>query len=353
MRYFSPDDTVNQKLQIQTRLGSLKSCKYFNLLTRYLSLKVSKHEFDRLCLAIIGRENVPLHNHFIKSILKKSCLPKIAPAKQSRVEGPLTVKTPNGCNNLQNLCKDFLKSPRKSRTPSLRDRRFKDRPSPLGPHGKNNSNGFENSTPKTQEGFENSTPKTQEQQSNTEPFSVGNKLPVPVEDGEEVDQDSERLAEIRKSPIRAPLGIPIYDNRAQRLTREGLPPGSVTDTCESNGHLPDTHSLMKRMEHNLETEECKVSADAANVLNKALDVYLKRLIKPCLDLATSKSVNKFSGRIQSGKNKLATKRCVQKQIGSASASISEFRTAMELNPTILGEDWPLHLEKVCFRAMEE
>ncbi|MCI26978.1 hypothetical protein A2U01_0048176 [Trifolium medium] len=103
----------------------------------------------------------------------------------------------------------------------------------------------------------------------------------------------------------------------------------------------------------METEGFKVSADAVNVLNNALNVYLKRLIKPCLDLATSKSVKKLSSQIQPGLNELPRNRCMQKLIGPASASISDFKTAMELNPTILGEDWSLHFERVCFLASEE
>ncbi|AES90672.2 putative transcriptional coactivator Hfi1/Transcriptional adapter 1 [Medicago truncatula] len=451
-RYFPPINTLEQKLQIQRRLGGVRSCKYFNLLSSFLSLKIAKTDFDRICIATIGRENITLHNHFLKSILKKASLPKTALPRQNSVQAPLNVKTPNGCNSLQPLCKNLPQSPRKCRTPNLRDRRFRGRP-PLAPLRKNNNIGFENSTPKTQEPQIKSTPKIQEpqinstpkiqelqsnstpkiqeqprvtdpqcagntlhasvecgkevgrdsemtiikspkiqerprytdpqcagntlhasvecgevdrdsemtiiespkiqeQQRDTDPLSAGKRFPVSVEYGKEVDRDSERLAIIR-SPIRAPLALPTYGNRAQRLAHNGLPSGIVTNTCESISYLPDTHSLMKRLEHNLETEGCNISADAANVLNKALDVYLKRLIKPCLDLAASKPVNKFSGHIQPGMNYLPQNRSVQQLIGSASASISDFRAAMELNPAILGEDWSLHFEKVCFRASEE
>ncbi|KAH1202492.1 hypothetical protein GmHk_17G048947 [Glycine max] len=326
-RYFSPADTIEQKLQIERRLGSVKTRKYFNLLERFLSFKISKHEFDRVCIATIGRENVPLHNHFLKSILRKACLSKTAGSRESKVESSLNVKTPNGCSNLQILCKDFPQSPRKGRTPNLRDRRSRDRPSPLGPNGKNNSIGCEDSVPKIHE-----------QQSS--------RLPLSVEDGEEVDQDYEILNLFKKSPIQAPLAIPTYNRRPQpKYLSQGLSSGTVSDTCQSIAQLPDTCSLTKRLEQKLEIEGLKISTDAASLLNNALDVYLKRLIKPCLDLAASKSVNKFSGPIQPGLNELPLRRCVQKPIRSASVSISDFRTAVELNPTILGEDWPLNLEK--------
>lgn len=337
VRYFSPEDTIEQKLQIERRLGCVKARKYFNILERFLSCKVSKREFDGICIAIIGRENVPLHNHFLKSILKKACFSKTAVPRENKVEGSLNVKTPNGCNNLQLLCKDFPQSPRRGRTPNLRDRRFRDRPSPLGPpHGKNISIGCEDSTPKIHE-----------QQSNIHLQSVRNRLPLFVEDGDdEVDQVSEILNLYKRSPIQAPLAIPTYNRRPQKYLCKGQSSfGTVSDTCQSTGQLPDIFSLTKRLEQKLDMEGLKISMDAANLLNNALDVYLKRLIKPCLDLAASKLVNKFSGPIQ--------RRSVQRPTGSVSASISDFRTAVEVNPIVLGEDWSLNLEKLCLRTLEE
>ena len=338
VRYYAPVDTLEQKLHIARRLGSVRAGKYFSLLTRFLSLKISKCEFDRLCLATIGRDVIPLHNHFLRSILKKACTSKTPPPRKSTVDSSLNVKTPNVCNDLQFLCKDFPQSPRKGRTPNLRERRFRDRPSPLGPHGKSNSIAIEDSVPKIHE-----------QQSNIELHSECSRLPLAVEDGEEVDQDSESLNNLRRSPIRAPLGIPTYNKSARTILRKELASGTAADICQ----LPDTCSLTKRLEQELEKEGVKISVDAANLLNNALDVYLKRLIKPCLDLAASKSVNKFSCPIQPGLNGLPMRRCVQNPIGCVSASISDFQTAMELNPILLGENWPLHLEKVCLRASEE
>jgi len=174
-----------------------------------------------------------------------------------------------------------------------------------------------------------------------------------VEDEEEVDQDSEIMNLYKRGPIEAPLGIPAYNRRPQKYLSQGLSLGTLSDTCQSIGQLPDTSSLTKRLEQKLETEGCKISIDASNLLNNALDLYLKRLIKPCLDLAASKSVNKFSASIQPGLKELPMRRGVQKPFGSASVSLSDFRTAVELNPTLLGKDWPLNLEKICLRESEE
>ncbi|KAI4315050.1 hypothetical protein L6164_027898 [Bauhinia variegata] len=342
-RYFSPMDTLEQKLQIERRLGSMKASKYFNLLTRFLSLKMSKSEFDKLCMATIGRDNVDLHNHFIRSILRKACLSKTPPSRKGVIEGSLSVKMPNGYHkgNLQLLCKDFPQSPRRGRTPNLRDRRFRDRPSPLCPHGKNHGIACEDSAPKVHE-----------QQSTTDLHSVGSRPPLSVEDGEEVDQDSGSPSIYSRSPVRAPLGLPTNIKGARKIWCNGSTSAAITNTCQNIGQLPDTSSLMKRLEQKLETEGFKISVDSANLLNNALDVYLKRLIKPCLDLVVSKSIDKFSGQIQHGFNGLPTSRYVQKPRGSVLASISDFRAAVELNPVILGDDWPLQFEKICLRASE-
>ncbi|OIV93485.1 hypothetical protein TanjilG_11067 [Lupinus angustifolius] len=339
--YFCPVDSCEQRLQIEKRLGSVRAGKYFSLVSRYLSLKISKSEFDRCCIATIGRENVKLHNHFLTSLLKKICLSDTTPPRKRKgnIQDSLNVKLPNGGNNLQPLCRDLPQSPRKGRTPNLRDRKFRDRPRPLITHGKNNNSIV----------FEESVPKIQEQQRSIELHSVGSMPPLSVEDVEDV-QVIQDLSIYRRSPIRPPLGIPTCNKRARTVLRRGLESGTVTDTCKSISQLPDTCSLTKRLEQKLEMEGLKISEDAASLLNKALDVYLKRLIKPCLDLAASKSVNKSGGLIQSSLNGLQKDWCVKKQVGLVSASISDFRTAMAMNPVILGEDWPLHFERVCQRT---
>lgn len=347
-RHFSRVDTFELKSQIEKKLGRIKAEKYFDLLTKFLSLKVSKSEFDRLCIGTIGRENVQLHNHLLRSIIKNSCLSKTPPPKESKAEGAWSVKVPNGYqrSSLQSLCRDFPQSPRKGRTPNLRDRKFRDRPSPLGPHGK--SQGI---------AFEDSVPKNQEQQSATELLSLGSRPPGSVEDGEEVDQAAASPSIHSRSPVRAPLGISISTKGVRKVLYNRLASSYHTETCHNTGKLPDTSSLRRRLVQKLEMEGVNVSVDCANLLNNSLDVYLKRLIKHCLDLAGSRSWQKHigqgHGRALPGLNGIWPLRYVQKPSGSISASMLDFRVAMELNPTILGEEWPMQLEKVCLRASEE
>ncbi|KAK9284678.1 hypothetical protein L1049_023854 [Liquidambar formosana] len=345
-------DTLELKNQIEKKLGSQKAEKYFSLLNRFFSLKLSKSEFDKLCIGTIGRENVSLHNRLIREIIKNACLSGTTSSKEIKTEGSLNVKVANGYqrSSLQSLCRDvFPQSPRRGRTPTLRDRKFRDRPSPLGPHGKIHS------VP-----CEDSIPKIPEQQSATELFSLGSRPPGEVnsvEDGEEVDQAAGSPSIRSRSPVRAPLGIPINVKGTKKATSNGSASALNTETCHNIGELPDTSSLMNRLGQKLEMEGFKISVDCVNLLNNGLDVFLKRLIRPCLELAGSRSghkqLNQGHGQTVPGLNGMRPVRYVQKPTMSIPASILDFRVAMELNPMILGEDWPIQLEKVCLRASEE
>lgn len=313
-RHFMRLDTLEIKSHIERKLGAAKSDKYFSLLTRYLSLKITKSEFHRLCIGTIGRENVRLHNHLLRSIIKNACLSKTPPPKEPKVDGSEGAKVPNGYQRscLQSLCKDIPQSSRKGMTPDLRDCKLKDCPSPLGPHGKSHSIACQDSVPKIQE-----------QLSINELFSLGSRPPGSVEDGEEVDQATGSPSIYSRSPIKAPLGIPINGKGAPKLLHKSSTGAYYTEICQNHGELPDAYSLRKRLEKKLEIEGLKVTVDCANLLNNGLDVFMKRLIKPCLELAGSRSGHKHS---------------------SFSASILDFQVATELNPQILGNDWPSQLE---------
>ncbi|TKY70646.1 hypothetical protein E2542_SST06937 [Spatholobus suberectus] len=136
------------------------------------------------------------------------------------------------------------------------------------------------------------------------------------------------------SPVRAPLGIPINTGIAKNCLFKGSPSGTFTNTCQSISQLLDTYSLMTRLEK-CEMGRFKISPDSAYLLNNALDVYLRKLTKSSLGLVVSKSVDKFSGPIHPGLKGLL--------VGRHMHSDSDFRAAVELSLTILGEDWPLHL----------
>ncbi|KAL3526866.1 hypothetical protein ACH5RR_011522 [Cinchona calisaya] len=344
-------NTYELKAQIEGKIGKQRADKYFHLLTRYLSSKLSKSEFDNLCVGLVGRENISLHNKFLQAIIRNACVAKTPPEKYSKSEASLDGKVPNGyqISSLQSLRRDvFTQSSRKGRTPTLRDLKFKDRQSPLGPHGKTNAV------------CEDSVPKVQEQQSATELLSLGSRPPVEVnsvEDGEEVEQAAGSPGIYSRSPVTAPLGI-CLNNRG---TRKVLSPGSTsflcTETCHFTSELPDMNSLKKRLEQKLEVDGLNVTTDFINLLNNGLDAYLKRLIKPCVELAALRLEQKHLNQVLHQRtpvlNGMRPMTHVQMSNKPFSVSMSDFRVGMELYPGLLGEDWPIQLEKISLRASEE
>ncbi|XP_040940067.1 uncharacterized protein [Gossypium hirsutum] len=245
-------DTFELKSQIVRKIGRIKTEEYFNILTRFLSLRIGKPKFHKLCIDTIRRENIRRHNNLMRSIVRNASLSKTPPSMENKFEAFLSVKASNGSqrSNLQSLCKDFPQSPRKSRTLNLRDRKLRDRSIPLGLHGSSHNNTT----------YEDAIRKVQEQQSATELLSSGSRPRSSIKDGEEVDQAMRSLSTYSRSP----------------------------------GELLNSGSLKKRSEQKLEMEGLNITMDCANLLNKSLDVYMKRLIKPYLELACLRSGKKLT-----------------------------------------------------------
>ncbi|XP_061344733.1 uncharacterized protein LOC133290637 [Gastrolobium bilobum] len=411
-------DLGELKAQIVKRIGADKSKRYFSYLNRFLSQKLSKTEFDKLCYRVLGRENLPLHNYFIKSILKNACQAKTPPPVRS--SGPpksgayVTNVSPGredgheqSVANIQNQNASSIwsngvlpMSPRKLRS-GMRDRKLKDRPSPLGPNGKvdsvaHQSTASEDSGSKVD--MENGTITLCDYQRPIQHLQAVAELPENgmgdaierpaekprihgkgpteisiVEDGEEVEQLNR--FNFSRSPLIAPLGVP-YCSASVGGARKALPVSSTSDfvRCCDNGKLSDTDTLRRRVEQIATVQGLGggVSMECANMLNNGLDVYLKRLISSCVDLVGARSANEprklpaskqqIQGKIINGmwpNNHLH----VQSAGGLAepepehrplfSVSLHDFKVAMELNPQQLGEDWPVLLEKISMRSFEE
>ncbi|WZZ85337.1 hypothetical protein YC2023_113916 [Brassica napus] len=270
-------DTSELKSQLEKKIGRAKTESYLNLLSKFLSLKISKPDFDKLVFATVKKENIVLHNALLRGIIKNVCLSKTS----NGVEG-VEKKQLNG---VKSLCNDLPKSPRKGRTQRRVNKDCN------GSKGKSQV---------------------------TEVVSSSFKQQWSMEDGEEVDQLTRCW---RSQPIEAPFGVNLRDVIKRR---------PHVGTCYSSGELPDSISLKKKVEEDMEGEGLEVSAGFANSLNAGLNVFLKRLIKPCLELAASRSSSR--GEVCS----------------SSSISMEDFQVAMELNPSILGEDWSTKLEKIRF-----
>lgn len=320
-------DTLELKTLLYQKIGQQRAEKYFNLLNKLFSLQLSKSNFDKFCIRTIGRENLPLHNRLISSIVKNAALAKVPPPTVKKLANSLNVKVTRAPqrNTLQSLYGDaFPLSPRKSRSP--RDRKFKDRPSPLGPNG--------------------SKVHQEIHQSPTELHSLGSRPPIEVlsvEDGEEVVSGSPGIQS--RSPVTAPLGIPMKTGKARKILYRNSAYGSLgsmPQSCQNSCELPDSRYLRSRLKQKLESEGLSISEDCANLLNVGLDVYLKRLMEPCVGLARSRisqTAPGFNGTLPGSYR-------VRPRISTV--SVMDFSVAMENDPSKLGGDWSTQYERLCF-----
>ncbi|XP_071711985.1 uncharacterized protein [Rutidosis leptorrhynchoides] len=290
VRCVSRIDTFELKSQIKKKLGSQKAEKYFTLLTKYLSFKLKKTEFDKLCVSLVGREHVRLHNDLIIAIVKNATVSKTPPPKHFKTDGPVTLKAPNGTNSrtsLQSLCRDaFPPSPRKGRTPNLRERKINNRPVSI----------------------------TFNETTTTELVSLGSKPPVAVnsiETGEEVEQGAISPGVHSRTLIRAPIGVNVHTKETRKVVFSSSDSGHYTNTCYYSGYLPATSLLDNRLKNSLKTKGLDISMDCVDVLNNGLDSFLKRVIKPSLELTRSRL--------------------------SSSISMLDFQVATEINPMIFGD----------------
>ncbi|KAG2243821.1 hypothetical protein Bca4012_022658 [Brassica carinata] len=376
-------DLAELKLHIVKKIGVERSRRYFYYLGRFLSQKLTKVEFDKSCQRLLGRENLPLHNKLIHSILRNASLAKSPPSPSppplhrtkslvlGKEDGPEQSGSliPNHNRNDPVLSNGVLHK--------VRSGTARDRPSPLGPNGKVDSLLHQPLCREDRSGNRNKEngdfgPVAAYQRSgqySDDKLSLPDKGKVTAQcsrDGR-AQEEQGRLV-LTKSPVMAPLGIPFSGSRRT------VPASTRGDfiTCYDSGGLSETEMLRKRMENIAVAQGLGgVSAECSNMLNNMLDVYLKKLVKSCVDLSVARSTNGKPGN-QSLEDKLQSRdkivngvwpsNSLQIQtINQASGitqeqqpvSLLDFRVAMELNPHQLGEDWPLLREKISMRSFEE
>lgn len=412
-------DLAELKTQIVKKIGAERSKKYFYCLNRFLNQKLGKSQFDQSCLRLLGREHLPLHNQLIRSILKNACQAKTPPPVQKTAlaksvtqgvrSSPSTEDgheqggslVPNQNQNVPSWSNGVLPvSPRKIRS-GIRDRKVRDRPSLLGPNGKvecvsHQSVGTEDSGSKLHMENGDLTPcdyqrplqhldalaeqPQSEREGSVRPTEKPRK-PSKDQTGGAVFEDREEEVgqanhlNFSRSPLVAPLGIPFCSASVggARKPISTANAGDFLSYYDSIG-LSDSETLKKRMEQIAAEQGLEgVSLECANTLNNMLDVYLKKLIKSCVELVGARSahesrrqpVNKqqqVHGRVINSMwpsnhlhmpNTSGPIEATQDQRTQRSISLRDFKVAMELNPRQLGEDWPLLLEKICMQSFEE
>ncbi|CAN7015379.1 unnamed protein product [Brassica rapa subsp. trilocularis] len=166
------------------------------------------------------------------------------------------------------------------------------------------------------------------------------KVAAPVSRDEEAREERGRLT-LSTTPVVAPLGIPFWEASVGGACRANR---ADFISCYDSGGLSDTEMLRKRMEsiavaHGLGG----VSPECTSMLNNMLDVYLKKLINSCVDLSGARSTSGKQSNslpIETSNQPSAT---TQEQ---HLVSLLDFRAATELNPSQLGEHWPLLRERL-------
>ncbi|KAI4367579.1 hypothetical protein MLD38_023301 [Melastoma candidum] len=334
-------DIRRLKSMIVSKIGHERAEKYFYQLGRMFTSRISKSEFDKVCIKLIGRETIRLHNDLIRSILKNASCPRECPSanRSSKLEQlqPVVGKEKSYVQSLSGL--GFPPSPRKVRSIGNRSCKFRDRPSPLGPHGKTQNVASKESAPNLQ-----SPPELQ---------SLGSRPPVTsVEDGEEVEQLAGSPGIQSKSLVTAPLGISVDFSRSRKVVSEIYRSNKFdTASCQSSGVLPCTNSLKSLMEDKLEMEGIEVSVGCADLLNNTLNAYLKGLIAPAMSIARSKKRESPLPAVV----EIAPGKFVPRPVNLSSPfplSMLDLRNAAELNPGMLGPHWPVQLEKVLTHSFD-
>ncbi|KAK8939415.1 hypothetical protein KSP40_PGU013298 [Platanthera guangdongensis] len=360
---------TNLKSQIAKQLGPDRTQMYFTFLSRLIAQKLSKTEFNKFCIIILGRENIPLHNKLIRSILRNAYHAKSPPPLGDKSvlkqTGVFLKKSPKGNEHLTKP--SFIQCNGDALLPSPRKRRtgVSDRKSPLGSNGRideTSKNGILGACDWKRPVHNHLTGPAE--QPATMPHTENSW--VSMEGGENVEKMGE-LNSIRS--LQAPLGVPLCPLNAGGA-RKSLPSASSSTCGSSNydaGELCHTECLRKWMEKIAEAQGMGVTLDCANLLNNSLDVYLKRLIKSTLELSRASPTKNPIFKQQVHEKPLngiwlGNQMHVQSSNEASgtgyghrnhcTVSLRDFQVAMELNPQQLGEDWPLMFEKICIRSSE-
>ncbi|KAK2651817.1 hypothetical protein Ddye_011673 [Dipteronia dyeriana] len=311
------------KAQLAKRLGPDRSKLYFYYLNKLLSLKLSKVEFNKFCLRVIGRENVKLHNKLIHSILENACKANVPPLASTQDENGFEITSGGYEQNGEVL----LSSPLGSRSGISvgSDGDFSSRQSTITSSENGDLDSCKIHKPVQHHQVISKETNTEGEVVIHHPAKISGST-----DGllsvDSSSQPSEVLfvgdgkEPFTRSSIQTPLGIPFFSDSVGGACQ--APHVARCGRCYSSydsGRLPDTEMLKERM---LEI----VVAHGLEGIRSGHDLMGSNVHK---HHSYVKPVNGgFPGY-------------------DFQISLPDFKVAMGLNPQQLGEDWPLLLERIC------
>ncbi|XP_057842474.2 uncharacterized protein LOC131051901 [Cryptomeria japonica] len=330
------------KAQFEKKIGPEKTSKYFEQFKKYLEGKLVKIKFDELCRLTIGKENIRLHNHLIKCILKNALLNKIPSSgpingvvRKAKTNSPLHENGDFLCSSNGDGHAAFGGSHRKIRS----DRRTRYSLSVNSPRPDDSAASLQGvvvkndivlakgdlkspdlarplplcsarvGSPHLPEAEFNPNSKRQRPEAEINPSVKRQRLEVLKSSAVQVLTDDEvaiEAADVENDkavavgevnelesavwvdrPITAPLGIQFCSRDigyARRPTYTRLLNHDST-YCIDSQQLPDTETLCRRMERAAKAEDLQnVNLDCAIISNYGVDALLKRLIKSAIDL---------------------------------------------------------------------
>lgn len=343
VRQNSRIDLCEIKSRIVKKIGPDRAKKYFQHLERFLSSKLSKNEFDKLCLVALDRENLQLHNHLIRSILLNACAasgpPAINAVNASKIAGDVTSSehtlVPPVWNGdaLSNHVKDKQSLSRENGAPNL-----------IGLKRHTQVQQSERVEPLIKRSCVGKAPSNFHS-------SLHSNGPSAIDARETLGEETMRRAQL---PVQAPIGIQFgAANFCQTRKPSALASVNSDDSsvsCYDHGELCDTLSLRKKMEKTAQEEGLEgVSIECADLLNNGVDTFLKQLIGSCVELVRARSQHgklshaalkqQLSRRLINGvslQNNAHVQGGVIPPGVTNSISMQDLKAVSELNPRLLG-----------------
>ncbi|ONM18632.1 hypothetical protein Zm00014a_020701 [Zea mays] len=370
-----PSPAVSQSTRIDVReikskifktIGPERAKKYFQHLERFLSSKLSKNEFEKLCLVALGRDNLPLHNHLIRSILhnaSRACGPPVINDPRL-VRGATTsghVIVPPVWDNGGPLNLNV----KENRPLSRRENLLTQKPSLNHCDAIMLENGVHHlSDLKRCTQFQNSDhvePLFKRPRMEKEPFSLHNSLQSNGSAKASRENLGQEIIHQPEGPVQAPLGIQLRPGNfgVARIPLSSVSSKDTSDTCIEVGELCDTLSVKKRLDKMAGASGLEgVSIECANLLNNGIDVFMKQLIGSCVELVRARSRHgklRHDALKQQMCRKLINGVSVHTHVSGQSSiippetnsiSMQDLKAVIELNPCLLGINASLLLEKI-------